>query len=100
MQQRDLGGYDAMLFAFEEEIDGGFWMKNTIIPLTVAYFDDEGRFVSAVDMQPCPPDTEDCPSYPAAGPFKTAIEVPVGGLNDLGVGRGVVIRYALDARDS
>lgn len=93
MGRRDLGGYDAMLFSFEDEITGGFWMKNTIIPLTVAYFDGDGRFVSAQDMEPCPPDGDECPNYPAEGAFKTAIEVPLGGLDDIGIGPGTRINY-------
>jgi len=92
MGQDDLNGYDAMVFRFEEPGTGGFWMKDTIIPLTVGYFDAEGRFVSSADMQPCPPGTE-CPSYPPSGEYVTAVEVPLGGLGAIGLGPGATIGF-------
>jgi len=92
MRQDDLNGYDAMVFRFDEPGTGGFWMKQTIIPLTVAYFDAEGRFVSSADMQPCP-DGTDCPSYPPDGPYVTAVEVPLGGLGAIGVAPGAVLGF-------
>lgn len=92
MGQDDLNGYDAMVFRFTEPSKGGFWMKDTIIPLTVAYFDADGRFVSSADMQPCPPGT-DCPSYPPDGEYLTAVEVPLGGLGAIGVGPGSVLGF-------
>ncbi|HYD08573.1 MAG TPA: DUF192 domain-containing protein [Acidimicrobiales bacterium] len=93
MRQESLGGYDAMVFRFDEPGTGGFWMKNTIIPLTVGYFDETGRFVSSADMQPCPPDVEDCPDYPPDGPYVTAVEVPIGGLGAVGLGPGSIIAF-------
>lgn len=88
---RDLGGYDGMLFRFPAEIDGGFWMRNTPMPLSIAYFDGEGAFVSATDMVPCS-DSASCPTYAADAAFRWALEVPAGRLGDLGVGDGAVIR--------
>jgi uncharacterized membrane protein (UPF0127 family) len=88
MNQRDLRGYDAMLFRYDEPINGAYWMKDTLIPLAVAYFDAGGRFINAQGMDPCPPDTVSCPTYPAAAPFQYAIEVPRGGLGALGIGAG------------
>jgi uncharacterized membrane protein (UPF0127 family) len=92
MGQDDLNGYDAMVFRFTEPSTGGFWMKDTIIPLTVAYFDADGRFVSSADMQPCPPGA-DCPSYPPEGEYVTAVEVPLGGLGAIGIGPGSVLGF-------
>ena len=93
MGQDDLNGYDAMVFRFDEDGTGGFWMKDTRIPLTVAYFDARGGFVSSADMQPCPEGTERCPSYPPTGPYRTAVEVPLGGLDDLGLGPGSTLTF-------
>ena len=79
----ELGGHDGMVFAYDGEVSGAFWMRNTPMPLSIAYFDAAGRFVSSVDMAPCA-DRPDCRSYPAAGPFAYALEVPAGGLAELG----------------
>lgn len=94
MHQTDLGGYDAMVFRYTEPHTGGFWMKDTIIPLDVAYFDAEGRFVSAHAMEPCPEAAGDsCPSYPPAGPYLHAVEVPKNGTLPLGIGPGSAIAF-------
>jgi uncharacterized membrane protein (UPF0127 family) len=88
-----LNGYDAMAFRYAEPTKGAFWMKNTIIPLAVAYFDAGGHFINAKGMDPCPPEMKDCPSYPADAPFATAVEVPRGGLGRLGIGPGSTISF-------
>ena len=79
-----LGGYDGMLFRYPADTAGSFWMRNTPTPLSIAYFDEAGRLVSTSDMAPCG-DSPDCPTYPAKAPFRSALEVPKGMLDDLGV---------------
>jgi uncharacterized membrane protein (UPF0127 family) len=76
---RSLGGYDGMLFEFPGEVDGAFWMRNTPLPLQIAYFDDRGGLVSTTEMDPCG-DRADCPNYRADAPFAFALEVPQGEL--------------------
>jgi uncharacterized protein len=87
MHRRDMAGYDAMLFDFCGPHTGTFWMKDTPMPLSIAWFDASGNFVSADDMEPCL-DRSQCPSYAAAAPYRYALEVPRGGLAGLGVGPG------------
>ena len=41
--------------------------------------------VSQTDMEPCPDEEQNCPTYPAAGAFRYAVEVPQGRLPDIGV---------------
>ena len=73
-----------MLFIFEEEKPLSFWMKNTLVPLDVLYFNANGTFVSASTMEPC---TEDpCPEYPSEGPAKYALEVVAGFVEAKGIG--------------
>lgn len=91
MNRQDLAGYDGMVFVFEQDSDASFHMLNTVIPLTVAFFDRGGDYVSAADMIPCIAGTE-CENYSATTPYRTAIEVPKGGLAALGIGPGSTIR--------
>ena len=90
MNRRDLAGYDGMLFVFEADTGAQFYMKDTLIPLSIAWFDAAGRFVSSTDMVPCLT-SSDCPLYPAAGPYRYALEVEKGGLGPLGIGPGTVL---------
>jgi uncharacterized membrane protein (UPF0127 family) len=83
----DLGGRDGMLFRYDAPHDGRFWMKDTLLPLSIAFYAEGGAFVSGTDMDPCPPGT-DCPFHTADGPYTAAIEVPQGALGDLGLVQG------------
>jgi hypothetical protein len=93
MHQDDLRGYDGMVFQYGQPTDGAFWMKNTTIPLAVAFFDGDGRFINAQGMDPCPEELDDCPRYPAAAPFTFAIEAERGGLGALGIGPGSQVTF-------
>jgi uncharacterized protein len=65
---------------------GTFWMKDTVIPLSIAFWDDDGRIVSILDMDPC---TEDpCPTYGPDEPFVGAVEVDPGTFERHGVTPG------------
>jgi uncharacterized membrane protein (UPF0127 family) len=79
MQVTDLEGHDGMLFDTQEPVDGQFYMYRTLLPLTIAWWDGDGAFVSRTDMVPC--ESEDpaaCERYPAASPYRFAIEVTQG----------------------
>lgn len=78
----NLGSLDGMLFVFPDTTSGTFWMKDTLIPLDIAFFAADGALVDVLQMEPCPPDT-DCPSYAAAVPYRYALEAPQGDLIDL-----------------
>lgn len=93
MEQSDLRGYDAMVFRFSSPTTGRFFMRNTRIPLSIAFFDLYGRFVSAADMEPCPDEVADCPSYAAVRPYVHAVEVAQGDLPRLGIGPGSVLSF-------
>lgn len=93
MEQSDLRGYDAMVFRFPSPTTGRFFMRNTRIPLSIAFFDLHGRFVSAADMEPCPDEVADCPRYAAARPYVHAVEVAQGDLPRLGIGPGSVLSF-------
>lgn len=88
MEQGDLAGYVGMIFKFETESSGTFFMRNTRIPLSIAFFDSDGAFVSSADMEPCPDEITDCPVYGADRPYRYALEVLKGELAALGAGAG------------
>jgi hypothetical protein len=87
MEVTDMAGYDGMLFAFPSDTETGFWMSNTPMPLSIAWFDAEGGLVSTADMEPCP-EGGDCPTYLPAGPYRFGLEVPHGELGALRVTAG------------
>ena len=87
MERTELGKYAGMLFRFDADTSSSFHMKDTLIPLSIAWFNHQGFFVSATDMEPCP-DGEGCPSYSAAAPYRYALEVPKGALPGLGIAPG------------
>ncbi len=63
------------------------WMKNTLIPLSVAFVDEKGKIVSISDMQP---QTET--SHCAATPAKFALEMPAGWFAAKGIKSGTAIQ--------
>jgi uncharacterized membrane protein (UPF0127 family) len=73
MFRKTMGTNDGMLFAFEEPGQQCFWMKNTLIPLSVAFLDGEGRILNVLDMEPQTLDT-----HTSAGPALYAIETNKG----------------------
>ncbi|HEX5671939.1 MAG TPA: DUF192 domain-containing protein, partial [Acidimicrobiia bacterium] len=60
----------------------GFWMKDTIIPLDIAFFAADGSLVNLQTMEPCQADP--CPFYHPGAPFRWALEAPAGDLDGLG----------------
>ena len=52
MFRKEMPQLEGMLFVFEQPTVQCFWMKNTLLPLTAAFVDDDGTIVNLVDMQP------------------------------------------------
>ena len=73
MFRKHLGRDEGMVFVFDEPAYQSMWMKNTLIPLSVAFLDGEGRILNIVDMQPQTLDT-----HTSAGPARYAIEANAG----------------------
>ncbi|MFP5321909.1 MAG: DUF192 domain-containing protein, partial [Acidimicrobiia bacterium] len=79
MQVTDLEGHDGMLFSVDQPSEGAFYMYRTVTPLTIAWFDPGGAFVSRADMAPCASDDPAaCERYPPGGAWTSAIEVVQG----------------------
>jgi len=64
---------DGMLFVFREPTSGGFWMKNTLVPLTIVFFDASGKRVRRMSMVPCRDDP--CAIYDPGRRYRFALEL-------------------------
>jgi uncharacterized membrane protein (UPF0127 family) len=64
---------DGMLFVFDEPAYHSMWMKNTLIPLSVAFLDSQGTILNILDMEP-----QTLDAHMAAGPAVYAIETNKG----------------------
>ncbi len=86
MFRESLGEDEGMVFLFFEEHQGGFYMKNTLIPLSIAFFDREGEIVDILDMDPC--EADPCEVYTPDEPYEGALEVNQGAFEEWGVQEG------------
>ena len=73
MNRKSLGREDGMLFVFDEPAYHSMWMKNTLIPLSVAFIDKDGVILNILDMEP-----QTLDSHMAAGPAVYALETNKG----------------------
>lgn len=83
MNRRQLGADSGMLFVFDAPTPQAMWMKNTLIPLSVAFVGADGRILNIEDMQPL---TET--AHPSAGPALYAIETNAGWFRTRGIRPG------------
>ncbi|WP_119066637.1 DUF192 domain-containing protein [Rubrobacter indicoceani] len=88
MFRESLGENCGMLFAYPDERDLSFWMRNTLIPLSIAYADSEGEIVDLQDMEAL---DDEPPNYASSEPAQYALEVNVGFFERNGVRVGDVI---------
>ena len=89
MNRGELAEDAGMVFLHETPTAGGFWMKNTLIPLTVAFWDESGEILAMIDMVPCEKDP--CTIYDSGETWLGAVEVNRGFLADQGVEVGDTI---------
>ena len=68
----------------------GFWMKNTLIPLDIAFFDASGTIFDIKTMQPCT--TANCPVYRTKAPYSGALEMNAGFFGSVGMGINAKIK--------
>jgi len=83
MEVEELPDGTGMLFVFEEERTGGFWMKNTLVPLDIAYVGPDGDIRSILAMEPCTADP--CEVYDPGVSYQSALEVPQGWFARVGI---------------
>lgn len=86
MQRRIMPTHKGMLFVFPIPARHCMWMRNTYLPLSVAFLDEQGRIINIEDMQP---QTDE--SHCAAKPAVYALEMNLGWFRERGIGPGFVI---------
>jgi len=83
MNRRSMAPQQGMLFVFPEIGQHCMWMRNTHIPLSVAFLDQEGRIINIEDMQP---QTEN--NHCASRPARYALEMNLGWFSGKGIKPG------------
>jgi uncharacterized membrane protein (UPF0127 family) len=86
MNRESLPEDAGMIFLFDQDEDGGFWMKDTLIPLSIAFADADGTIVSILDMEPC--EADPCEIYEPGVFYRSALEVNQGAFSRWGVQEG------------
>lgn len=94
MYRRWLAEDKGMAFLFGGETSSSFYMKNTLIPLSIAFWDSAGRIVRIMDMEPC--EADPCPLYDPETSYVGALEVNQGAFEARGVSEGDLISVTED----
>ena len=89
MGRKHLGEDEGMLFIFEKEDYHSFWMKNTLIPLSIAFIDREGKILRIADMEPLTLD-----SHPPPKPILYALEMSKGWFSTNSLQVGDILRFS------
>jgi uncharacterized protein len=84
MMRQSMPMQRGMLFVFDVDARHCMWMKNTLLPLSVAFMDEGGRIINVEEMRP---QTED--NHCAAKPARFALEMNAGWFQKRGLGPGV-----------
>jgi uncharacterized protein len=92
MSRTELPEDAGMVFLYFKRHAGSFWMKDTLIPLSIAFFDRQGRIVRILDMKPCRKDP--CKLYDPGISYWGALEVNRGAFEGWGVEQGDEIRLS------
>jgi uncharacterized membrane protein (UPF0127 family) len=89
MFRKEMGANEGMLFANADSSPRCFWMRNTLIPLSIAFIDDDGTVVNIADMQP-----QSDASHCSAKPVRFALEMRQGWFAKRGIKAGFKLRGA------
>lgn len=92
MHRTELADDAGMVFLFFQDTTSGFWMKDTLIPLSIAFFDGHGEIVSILDMEPC--ESDPCKVYDPGATYRGALEVNQGAFEEWGVEEGDIVRVS------
>jgi uncharacterized protein len=87
MHRKSMPQGSGMVFVFDESTTHCMWMKNTLIPLSVAFIDEQGAVINIADMQP-----QSEQSHCAARPARYALEMNKGWFAQRGIKPGARLR--------
>ncbi len=87
--RRTLAPNSGMAFLWKSDVRGRFWMKNTSVPLSIAFWGKGGRILRILDMAPCRRDP--CTVYDPNVAFRGALEVNRGAFKRWGVRPGALV---------
>ena len=86
MHRKTMSAGEGMLFVYPEAKPRSFWMKNTYLPLSIAFISEEGMIINISQMTP-----QSLESVPSSGPAKFALEVPQGWFREQGITAGLAV---------
>ncbi len=90
MGVEEMGQDTGMAFLEPEPVQQSFWMKDTLIPLSIGFWDESGKILAILDMEPCREDP--CEIYDPGVTWIGAVEVNEGFFADEGVEIGDTVR--------
>lgn len=87
MNRTQMGKNHAMLFVFNQSYPQSFWMKNTLIPLDILFFNKQRKLVTMqLNAPPCTSDP--CRTFPSGVPAKYVLELNAGTATAIGARTG------------
>ena len=95
MHRPSMPANEGMIFVFERPEQQCFWMRNTLIPLSIAFLDDEGRIVNIEEMKPLSDD-----SHCSKKPVRFVLEMNKGWFDKRGLKPGSVLGGTLFKRQA
>jgi uncharacterized protein len=90
MHRKEMPQHEGMLFVFEQPAQQCFWMKNTLLPLSVAFVGDDGTIVNIEEMK-----AQTLDSHCSAKPVRYVLEMNAGWFAKKGVKEGQKLRGPL-----
>ena len=81
---------EGMVFVYDEDTAGPFWMKDTLVPLSIAFYGGDGSIVRILHMTPCKSDP--CPLYDPGVAYRGALEVNRGAFDRWDISEGDRLR--------
>jgi uncharacterized protein len=89
MHRKEMPQHEGMLFVFDFPAQQCFWMKNTLLPLSVAFVADDGTIVNIDEMQP-----QTLDSHCSAKPVRYVLEMNKGWFSKKGIKAGTKLAGA------